>query len=287
MKSATPLLIIALLLPSCQPNRQKAENSQQLPTPEVIAVNNGDVQFDSFFLNKTMRIDYFHTGNDSVEMFAPDNTLSDGVWGGSKDILIDKLELGPYFFEVIDKDSKVLLYSRGFSSIFSEWQTIPEAEERWGTFNESMRFPWPKKPVTVIIKKRDAENKFRQIWTTDVDPSSRQVNPSDRINTNKVNIIAENGPSQEKLDIVILGDGYTSGEMEKFRSDARRLSGVLLGAEPFNSRSKDINIRSVETPAEQSGVNRPHQAFSNALRYRSATAPSIQSATPWLTIIRR
>lgn len=297
MKSATPFLIIALLLPSCQPNRQKAENSQQLPTPEIIAVNNGDVQFDSFFLNKTMRIDYFHTGNDSVEMFALDNILSDGVWGGSKEILIDKLELGPYFFEVIDKDSKVLLYSRGFSSIFSEWQTIPEAEERWGTFNESIRFPWPKKPVTAIIKKRDAENKFRQIWTTDIDPSSRQVNPSDRINTNKVNIIAENGPAQEKLDIVILGDGYTSGEMEKFRSDARRLSGVLLGAEPFNSRSKDINIRSVETPAEQSGVNRPHHgvfkrtplsvsysAFDSeryALAYDNKTIRDVASAVPY------
>ena len=42
-------------------------------------------------------------------------------------ILIDKLELGLYFFEIIDKESKVLLYSRGFASVFGEWQTIPEA----------------------------------------------------------------------------------------------------------------------------------------------------------------
>ncbi len=47
----------------------------------------------------------------------------------------------------------MLLYSRGFASVFGEWQTIPEAAEKWGTFHESMRFPWPLKPVTVILEK--------------------------------------------------------------------------------------------------------------------------------------
>ena len=149
----------------------------------------------------------------------------------------------------------------------------------------------------MIVKKRNAENKFSRIWTTDIDPSYRQVNPADRINPYRVNVIADNGPAQEKLDIVILGDGYSSGEMEKFRSDARRLSGVLLGAEPFKSRSKDINIRSVETPAEQSGVNKPHHgvfkhtplsvsysAFDSeryALTYDNKTVRDVASAVPY------
>ena len=297
MKSIAPFFIVILLMFSCLPNRNKVEKIQKLPAPEIVAVNNGDVEFDSFFLNKTMRMDYFHTGNDSVEMFALDKVLSDREWGGSEKILIDNIGLGPYYFEVIDKDSKVLLYSRGFANIFGEWQTIPEAKESWGTFHESLRFPWPKKPVTVIMKKRDAENKFSQIWTADIDPSSRQVNPSDRINTCRVNVIAENGPAREKLDIVILGDGYSSEEMDKFRNDATRLSGVLLSAEPFKSRSKDINIRSVETPAELSGVNKPHHgifkrtplsvsysAFDSeryALAYDNKTIRDVASAVPY------
>ena len=297
MKSILPFLLALALLLSCQSNRPKTEITKATPVAEITAMNNGDVDFDSFFLNGTMRMDYFHTGNSGEEMFAIDRILSDGEWGGSKKILIDKLELGPYFFEVIDMESKILLYSRGFANIFGEWQSTPEAKEGWGTFHESLRFPWPKNPVTVIVKKRDSENKFRQIWTADIDPSSRQVNPAVRINTNRVNIIAENGPSQEKLDIVILGDGYTAAEMEKFRSDARRLAGVLLSAEPFSSRSKDINIRSVETPSEVSGVNRPHHgvfkrtplsvsysAFDSeryALAYDNRTIRDAASAVPY------
>jgi hypothetical protein len=301
MKSITPILLVAVLLFSCQSNKQKAENVQASPAPaaaiEIVPVNNGDVAFDDYFLDKTMRMDFFHTGNAGEEMFAVDRVLSDGPWGGSRSILLDKTELGPYFFEVIDRNTKVLLYSRGFANIFGEWQTTPEAEAGWGTFHESLRFPWPKKPVTVIVNKRNAENKFSRIWTTDIDPSYRQVNPADRINPYRVNIIADNGPAQEKLDIVILGDGYSSKEMEKFRSDARRLSGVLLGAEPFKSRSKDINIRSVETPAEQSGVNKPHHgvfrhtplsvsysAFDSeryALTYDNKTVRDVASAVPY------
>ncbi len=297
MKSITAFLLVAMLMLSCQSNKPKAEITKETPNAEITAVNNGDVEFDSFFLDRTMRMDCFHTGNATEEMFAVDRVLSDGAWAGSKKVLIDKLELGPYFFEVLDRDSKVLLYSRGFANIFGEWQTIPEAKEGWGTFQESLRFPWPRKPVTVIIKKRDAQNKFRQIWTAEIDPSSRQVNPAERINARRINVIADNGPSQEKLDIVILGDGYTSAEMEKFRSDASRLSEVLLSAEPFSSRRNDINIRSVETPSEVSGVNRPHHgvfkrtplsvsysAFDSeryALAYDNRTIRDVASAVPY------
>jgi hypothetical protein len=187
--------------------------------------------------------------------------VSDGIWSGSRKTLLDKLNLGLYFFEVVDKESNVLLCSMGYASVFGEWQTIPEAAESWGTFHESIRFPWPKNPVTVIVKKRDAMNKFKTIWTTDIDPASRQVNPASLILANRVDVIVENGAPSQKVDIVILGDGYSSKEMDKFRADAARLSGYLLGAEPFKSRRNDFNIRAVETPSESSGVNKPHHGF--------------------------
>jgi hypothetical protein len=118
--------------------------------------------------------------------------------------------------------------------------------------------PWPLKPVTVLLKKRDASNNFITIWSTDIDPASRQVNPADLVHSNKVDIISENGPADQKVDLVILGDGYSGTEMDKFRKDAERLSGYLMNSEPFKSHSKDFNIRAIETPAESSGVNKPH-----------------------------
>ncbi len=255
------LLFLSIVLFSCTVPQQPAITPapDEGPAVEVVQpVNKGNVAFDDYFTDKTMRFDYFHTGTATEEIFSPDRTVSDGPWAGSKTILIDPLELGLYLFEVADKETNVLLYSRGFASVFGEWQTTPEAEEGYGTFHESIRFPWPVKPVNIIMKKRNADNIFQVIWHTSIDPASRKVNPADIAHTEVVDVIFDNGPAAEKLDIVILGDGYTAVEMGKFRADATRMAEVLVNQEPFLKRKADINIRAVETPSATSGVLRPH-----------------------------
>lgn len=297
MKKAFIFSTILLIVVSC--NRTQNIKTFTFPSGPVTSevVNNGNQAFNNFFTDKTMRVDYFHSGTASEEHFAVDRIVSDGIWSGSQTKLIDELRLGLYFVEVVDKESKVLLYSRGFASIFGEWQTIPEAAEKWGTFHESIRIPWPMKPVTMILSKRDSLNNFKQIWSTDIDPGSRSVNPADLVHTNKIDVISENGPADGKVDIVILGDGYSSKEMEKFRKDATRLSGYLMNAEPFKSHSKDFNIRAVETPATGSGVNKPHHgvftrtpltvhysSFDSeryALSYDNRTIRDVASAVPY------
>lgn len=217
-----------------------------------------DVVFENYFVDKTMRVDYFHNGMANEEHFSIDRILSDGEWGGSPTKLIDVLEYGLYFFEIQDIESGSVIYSRGFASVFGEWQSIPEAQEKWGTFHESVRFPWPKKTVNLVMKKRNAKNDFETIWETQIDPHSRAVNPADFTGNFKVWDYMVNGSSKEKVDIVILGDGYTAEEMDKFHKDIERLNEYLFSVEPFKSRKSDFNIRAVETPSATSGVHKPH-----------------------------
>ena len=301
MKRILFLAVFAVLLTSFSNppyQRYAASGTDSLKQPEILVQQTGNVVFDKYFAGKTMRLDYNHSGTSKEEHFAVDRIISDGPWPGNKFVLIDKLELGPYFFQVVDKENGTLLFSRGFASVFGEWQSIPEADKNWGSFNESIRFPWPQKPVTVIVGKRDpSTNQFKTMWTTDIDPASREVNPADLVHTNKVDVIQEYGPASEKVDIVILGDGYTKDEMKKFKNDAERLSRVLMAQEPFKSRSKSINIRAVETPSEVSGVCKPHPgvfkrtalsvqygAFDSeryALSYDNKTIRNVASQVPY------
>jgi IgA peptidase M64/peptidase M64-like protein len=214
-------------------------------------------RFDELFLDKTMRVDYFHTGNRGEEIVALDRVVSDGPWPGSRTRLIDTMNLGKYYFEVIDRETNQVIYSRGFASVYGEWETTDEAKEKPGTFHESLRFPWPKKPVQVVLKKRDKENSFQQIWSTVIDPNSRFVNPSDMRPAGKLTTIFENGPPSEKVDLLVIGEGYTDAESPKFQSDLKRLLGKLFDTEPFKSRKRDFNVRALQLPASQSGVNRP------------------------------
>ena len=96
-------------------------------------------------------------------------------------------------------------------------------------------------------------------------PCIKTGESTDLVPTHKHDIILDNGAPEIKYDLVILGDGYTKSEMDKFVKDVKRLTGALLATEPFKSHMKDINIRAVETPSEISGVNKPHpgvQTFS-------------------------
>jgi hypothetical protein len=218
----------------------------------------GTSYFDADFTGRTMRVDYFHSGTASEEHISLDRVVSDGPWPGSRTRLVDDTNLGKYLFEVIDRSTNRLLYSRGFSSVYGEWETTGEAKKVWRTFHESLRFPWPKRPVQVTLKKRDAENVFREIWAAPVDPNSRFVVSADLEPRGRVWTLFENGPPAEKADLLILGDGYTTAEMEKFHTDAKRLVDALFGEEPFRSRKADFNVRALDLPSAQSGVIRPH-----------------------------
>lgn len=214
--------------------------------------------FEADFTGRTMRVDFFHTGTATEEVFSLDRVVSDGPWPGSRSRLVDGLNLGKYHFEVADAETGQALYSRGFSSIYGEWETTPEAREVHRTFHESLRFPWPRRPVEVTLKKRGRGNAFAEIWKTAIDPNSRFVVPADVSPRGTVWTLLENGPPASKADLLILGDGYTAGEAEKFQSDARRLTEKLFAKEPFRSRKKDFNVRALAVPSAESGVARPH-----------------------------
>ncbi|MEA2572422.1 MAG: hypothetical protein QOI24_4423 [Acidobacteriota bacterium] len=223
----------------------------------LIATTVSAARFDELFLDKTMRVDYFHTGNMGQEIVALRDVVSDGPWAGSRTHLVETLNLGAYQFEVIDRDSNQVIFLRGFASVFGEWTSTDEAKERARTFGESVRFPWPRKPVQLVLKKRDSQSAFHEIWSTIIDPNSRFVNPVDRKSIGKVWNVFENGPAAEKVDLLVIGEGYTEAEWPKFHKDVARLVGKLFDTEPFKHRKRDFNVRALDLPSAQSGVHRP------------------------------
>src|SRR6185295_4203080 len=109
----------------------------------------------------TLRVDYFHTGNANEERFSLDRVVVEPLpWSGNPAKPIDDTNLGKYLFEVADRTTGRIVYSRGFSSIYGEWETTAEAKDVNRTFSESLRFPAPDKPVRITVKKRDARNVF-------------------------------------------------------------------------------------------------------------------------------
>jgi hypothetical protein len=206
---------------------------------------------------RTMRLDYYHTGNASQELFSLDRLVLEGQWPGPPDRMIDDTNLGKYQFQIINRRTNRLLYSRGFASIYGEWETTPEATEISRTFHESLRFPEPAGPFQVVLKKRDRQNAFREIWSIVLDPESPEVDRAVSPTAPKAQALMKNGDPADKVDLLLMGDGYTAGEMGKWHRDARRLMELLFAVSPFKERRSDFNVWMVDTPADETGISRP------------------------------
>lgn len=206
----------------------------------------------------TMRIDYYHTGNISQELFSLDKVVIEPLpWPGNPQKAIDDSNLGKYFFEVIDRNNNRVIYSRGFASIYGEWETTDEAKTSNRTFHESLRFPTPTSSVQVVLKKRDANNAFREIWSLIVDPKDIFIDRAKPSTPAPLIEIVKNGSPEGKVDLLILGDGYTSAEQSKFERDARRLSDILFSTSPFKEHKQDFNVWGLCPPSAESGISRP------------------------------
>jgi hypothetical protein len=207
---------------------------------------------------QTMRLDYYHTGNSSQELFSVDRIVIEPLsWPGDMSKSIDDTNLGKYFFEVRDQETKRVLYSRGFASIYGEWETTDEAKTNMRTFQESLRFPAPVAPVEVVLRKRDARNVFRDVWSTAIDPQDQFIDRSKSRPPSPLITIQKMGDPATKVDFLILGDGYTPAEAKKFEADARRLTRVLFSTSPFKEHRKDFNVWALCPHASESGISRP------------------------------
>src|SRR3712207_3380039 len=83
---------------------------------------------NAFSAPRTMRVDYYHTGNAAQELFSLDRVVIEPLpWPGDLRQAVDETNLGKYLFEVRDRETGRILFSRGFSSIYGEWETTDEA----------------------------------------------------------------------------------------------------------------------------------------------------------------
>jgi hypothetical protein len=219
-----------------------------------------NIVYNDFFTDNTLRFDYYHSGVADAEHISLDELRLEGAWPGSKINLVDGIHFGLYRLEVIDVETDKLIYAYPFASIFGEWQTIGEASDGvWRTFHESQRFPEPKRPFRLALKKRNPDGSYNMLYYVEHDPASRFVNRSPLSNNNKVWKVFNNGFPENKIDILILGDGYRKEDSKQFKRDAKHLVGVMFNTEPFKSRKSDFNVRALNLFSEEMGISNLRQ----------------------------
>jgi len=224
------------------------------------------VKFDDYFIDKTMRIDFYHIGDAKTELVTLDQVFQYGIWAGSKKNLIDNFNNGRYYIKIYDAASGNLIYSKGFDSYFGEYQTSDEAIKGIKrTYSETALIPYPKTIIKFVLEKRNRKNKLEEFFSAEIDPSGINI-IKDKVEDSSVKIFygLKSGDPHTKADIAILGEGYTLKEEKKFESDFKRFTKIFLSQEPYKSYKNNFNIYGVFKPSEESGVDEPtHGVYKN------------------------
>jgi len=245
------VLAISLLLAAC--------STTSVPADRAGAAG----RLDARFTGATLRFDYDHVGTLGAEHVAPSGFRIEGPWAGSPSQLEDPTGYGKYRFLARDLDTGDLLWSRGFCSIYGEWETTGPARTNWRSFQESQRFPEPRAPAVLSIEKRADDGSFREIWRGEVDPASRFVDRAPVAARGRVIDIHVQGEPATQVDLLLLAEGYAAGREAKFEADARRLTDALFAVEPWKSRRADVSVRALFVPSAGpgSGISNPRKGI--------------------------
>ncbi|MCF8361070.1 MAG: IgA Peptidase M64 [Prolixibacteraceae bacterium] len=216
-----------------------------------------------FFTEGAVRYDFEFVGRHNSVEVVKKQTKYLPVWGGNYNALTSMPDYGTYRYQLLALESNNLIFQKGFSPLFWEWQTTNEAKQETRSFYQSLFFPRPLSDAFLKLQERTFGGEWNTIFTDtfkidDVYIINEQypVPPADTV--------AYNGASSKHVDLVVLAEGYREDEMKKFSSDVQRLTDSLFAAAPFSDLRDKFNVLALQTPSVESGTDIPgeHQ-FSN------------------------
>lgn len=211
-------------------------------------------EYKSFFTDKACRVDFHFCGNAHETAVFLDKIKQEPFWGGRHGHLSTDLNLGDFRFRVLDSLTNQQIYIDGFSALFHEWQSTPEALITSKSFEQTIQFPFPQRAVNLIIEKRLDFNKWYELFRYSLSPTDKLIQKSVPKPV-PLKIISKMASPENAIDIAVIAEGYTANDRTKFFRDAQKLAENLLTHEPFAKYKNRINVYAIAAPSEQSGIS--------------------------------
>lgn len=215
--------------------------------------------FTEFFEDKTLRVDYLFTGNAEQQAIYLDELSQLPSWAGRRHHLAELPLEGNGQIVVRDLGNKQCIYKTSFSSLFQEWLSTDEAKETAKGFENTFLLPYPKQPVEVEITLYSPRREVMASYKHTVRPDDILIHQRGVSHITPHRYLHQSGDKSNCIDVAILAEGYTEGEMDVFYQDAERTCESLFSHEPFRSMKNKFNIVAVASPSTDSGVSVPRE----------------------------
>lgn len=218
-------------------------------------------QFEDYFLDRTLRLDYTFAGTHRMQEIFVDQLCAFPGWAGRRAHLNELPLRGNGQLLVCDEATGDTIYRHSFSTLFQEWQVTEEAASVRRSFENVFLVPFPRRPVRVHVVLTDTHNRPCATLAHRVDPDDIQIRMLSRDPDVATRYIGCQGDPGRCIDVALVAEGYTAGEMEIFYNDCRKAAEAILACEPFASDKHRFNFVAVAAPSSESGVSIPGRAI--------------------------
>lgn len=248
--------------------------------------------FDTYFVDKTLRVDYLFTGDSRHQAIYLDELGALPQWAGRRHRLSELPLAGNGDIEMTDKETGKVIYRTSFSSLFQEWVSESEAKQVKRGFENTFLLPYPKRPALVTIRLKDVHHKECAALTHEVNPSDILIHQRGTSLVTPHRYLLQSGSDEDCIDVAILAEGYTEAEMDLFYRDAQSACDAIFEHTPFKQLKNRFNVVAVASPSEDSGVSIPrqndwkstavHSHFDTFYSERYLTTRSVKAVHNWL-----
>ena len=214
--------------------------------------------FDRYFTDRTLRLDYSFAGNAEKQTISLDELATMPRWYGKRQRLAELPLEGNGQITVRDHRTHEPIYRNSFSTLFQEWLTYDEAKTTSRTFENVFLVPMPKDTVDVTVDLRDNRRQVTTTFTHTVAPTDILIKHIGEHHVTPYITLNQADDTTRCIHIAYVAEGYTREEMPLFEKDARRAMDALFAHEPFKSLRGRFNVVAVESPSAESGTSTPH-----------------------------
>lgn len=215
--------------------------------------------FDDYFVDKTIRVDYLFTGDAHRQEVCLDELCALPRWAGRRHHLGELPLEGNGRITMKDKATGQVIYRTSFSSLFQEWVCEEEAKHVKRGFENTFLLPYPKQPALVTVELNDNHRKLTATYTHEVDPKDILIHDRGTTHVTPHRYLLHSGTAEACIDIAIMAEGYTEAEMPRFYQDARTACDALFEHEPFKRLKSRFNVVAVASESKDSGVSLPRE----------------------------
>ena len=214
--------------------------------------------FNQYFSDATLRIDYVFSGNAHHQEIAVDELHMVPRWWGKRHHLSEVPVRGNGQIIVRHHRSGEVIYRNSFSTLFQEWLSYDEAHTQCRSFQNVFLTPMPKDTADVTVELYDNRQQTMVSLTHTVVPTDILIRHTGYNHVTPYVTLQQAADTTRCIHIAFVAEGYQESEMDTFLHDAQEATEALFAHELFKSLRDRFHIVAVKSPSVDSGTSSPH-----------------------------